>query len=448
MKKYSPIKRRKILTISIFLLLFCHLSFAQTFTGKGGDILDYSNSFYRNFFPIEVDNLPESINCDFGLTEVCITIQHRRSSDLKVTLLSPDGNEIWLTNRNGGNQGSNYTNTCFSNTGFNGFIYDGISPFTGQYLPDGQMENLNNSQNPNGIWFLIIEDLREGIIGELLHFSISFGKEVNCSKSKCRKENIGACDCPNSEEDCLLLPDLVILKDLTAKQWKWFPEEHPDYPNQIRLGVGMANIGHGPMEIKGTNQWFCPEGNVENEKTKCQDGSNPYQKIEQLVFQKKGNKLDTIIQTGGNLYFESAVGHNHYHADDWVDFVLLKKIFWRKNPKKWKVIGRSRKVSYCLFDSNRCRENPKNCKDGNQHFSPQNMINYGLGGYESCNSDRQGISVGGIDYYGMMYEGQSIKFSKPIKKGTYYLLIEVDPENHYRELNEENNIVLIKINIP
>ena len=55
--------------------------------------------------------------------------------------------------------------------------------------------------------------------------------------------------------------------------------------------------------------------------------------------------------------------------------------------------------------------------------------------------------MGGIDYYGMFYEGQSILLPENITKGTYYLYIEVDPGNDYLESNEEDNYILIPFNI-
>jgi len=80
-------------------------------------------------------------------------------------------------------------------------------------------------------------------------------------------------------------------------------------------------------------------------------------------------------------------------------------------------------------------------------YSRANLPNYGLGEFTSCNSDFQGISVGGIDYYGMNYEGQSIDLPADIKPGKYYLYIEVDPLNLFIERNEKNNSLLIPVTI-
>jgi len=78
-------------------------------------------------------------------------------------------------------------------------------------------------------------------------------------------------------------------------------------------------------------------------------------------------------------------------------------------------------------------------------YDQAHLPNYGLGKYTSCNSRRQGISVGGIDYYGMNYEGQSIRLPADIAPDEYYLFIEVDPNNDYKEIDEENNSTLIPV---
>jgi len=127
-----------------------------TILAPGGKIGDYTDNFRIDSFPIVVKNIPQTIDANFGLAKICINISHRRVSDLKVELLSPDGSSIWLTNRNGGDEGMSYMSTCFRSNGFNGYIHQGEAPFTGEYIPDGRIEFLNNGQNPNGTWYLKI----------------------------------------------------------------------------------------------------------------------------------------------------------------------------------------------------------------------------------------------------------------------------------------------------
>src|ERR1035437_3734778 len=86
---------------------------AQTFTVKGGGLYDYMGYYFRQEFDIVVSGLPKVSGSKFGLEAVILNIHHDRVSDLKITLQSPAGTSIWLTNRNGSDNGQNYINTRF-----------------------------------------------------------------------------------------------------------------------------------------------------------------------------------------------------------------------------------------------------------------------------------------------------------------------------------------------
>ena len=75
------------------------------------------------------------------------------------------------------------------------------------------------------------------------------------------------------------------------------------------------------------------------------------------------------------------------------------------------------------------------------------MPNFSLGNYFACSLQKQGIAVGGYDYYGMMYEGQFLQLPKGFKNGEYVLEIEVDPAHKYRESNKKNNVFSMPITI-
>jgi len=157
---------------------------AQKFNGSGRSLQDYNGTYFQQQFNIQVYDLPAKMDTSFGLENVCINIQHPRVSDLKITLESPDGTSIWLTNRNGRDTGKNYVNTCFRATGKNGYIHESLAPFTGEFIPDGRMEYFNNGQNPNGYWKLIVEDLKEGMAVELDYCSLKVGKHAERFKIK------------------------------------------------------------------------------------------------------------------------------------------------------------------------------------------------------------------------------------------------------------------------
>lgn len=427
---------------ALFFLLFVQQATAQTFTTKSKPLYDYYGYFFRQEISIAVNGLPDKCDTAFGLESVLITIHHPRVSDLKITLESPDGSSIWLTNRNGKDSGHNYINTRFSQHGKDGLINTATSPFTGSYHPDGQLEYLNNGQNPNGIWKLYIEDLKTGEEGFLDSVQLTFSNKpahITVLK-KCASETIGLCSCYNGKQSCTLLPDLVIIPFFTQRQIQEYAWDDKQYPGQLRLAAAIGNIGYGPMEIKGTREWFCGNKKVDSSQL-CPNGRQSRLKVKQIVYTKDKDSLKFNEYDAGSMYFENKPGHNHFHVDDWVEFRLVKM-----NGKRRTVVAEGNKVSFCLFTNGMFYGTDTLGKINGKHFR-ESMANYGLGNYPTCNFDKQGIAVGGYDFYGMMYEGQYLQLPKGLQSGEYVLEIEIDPNLWYKESNKANNIFMMKINI-
>jgi hypothetical protein len=429
--------------LAIFILVWFNCATAQLFQEKGGILEDYNGNYYRQTFLIQVYDLPIRIDTLFGLEKICLNISHPRVSDLKVTLESPDGTGIWLTNRNGRDTGKNYINTCFSSNNKNGYIHEATAPFTGEFIPDGRMEYINNGQNPNGYWKLIIEDLKEGISGILDSFSLQFGKHPAKLKiiKRCSFENPELCLCDGDKQNGEMLPDLVIVPSFTENQIAEYASNDSIYPGQLRFAATIANIGYGPMEIKGNGKWFCGDSLVSGN-MKCGSGENSRQQLVQRIYYKENNELKWRDKLAGTMYLEDMPGHNHYHVDNWVEFRLVKM----QSKKKRTIVSKGHKVSYCLFSTGICNINDKLCNMYGKQYG-ETMPNYGLGSYADCRVEKQGITVGGYDTYGMMYEGQYLNLPKGLKNGEYWLEIEIDPDRKYVESNRSNNIFKRRINI-
>lgn len=432
----------QVLLLCVILLPVVSTAYTETFIRIGGVINDYKGSYYRQEYDIQIHGLPPMADTLFGLESVLITLHHQRVSDLKITLESPNGTSIWLTNRNGKDSGQNYLNTRFSQFGADGLISAGVAPFTGNYRPDGQLEFFNNGQNPNGIWKLFIEDLKEDVSGSLDSIQLQFGKNPARLKviRRCDFENIGICDCPDGKEECELLPDLVIVPYFTENQIQEYPWNDKVYPGQIRFAATIANIGFGPMEIKGTEEWVCGDSRVDSSQT-CPDGSMSRLRVNQRIYSKNNRTLTFRDKAAGTMYFENLPGHNHFHVDDWVDFRLVQEKKGRR-----KILAKGKKISYCLFTTGIFYHQDSISNINGKNYG-ESMPNYGLGNYPACNFDKQGISVGGYDTYGMLYEGQFLNLPKNLKNGEYIFEIEIDPHNWYKELDKSNNIFRIKFNI-
>lgn len=434
----------------LLLLLTCAgRSDAQQFWAKGRLIHDFTYQFRIDTFSIAVSGLPGKIDSSFGLAKIGIDILHERVSDLKIELIAPDGTSIWVTNRNGRDSGSNYINTSFSSNGFSGYVHQGTAPFTGEYIPDGRIEFLNNGQNPNGTWHILIQDLKEGISGEMYYAWIQFEKNPVpvLSNARCTTGHAAGCVATSGTPDSAMLPDLIMVPTFTKDQIFEYSANDSFYPGQLRFAATMGNVGEGPLEIFGKNEWFCGDTPAKDSASVCPDGY-VRQKIYQHVYYKDGDSLARKERFAGYNYYDPKPGHNHYHVEDWVEFRLMKYTFDKKgNISGKQKVAQSRKETYCLFDSGICTERDGFCYFGDKVYTEKNLRNYGLGTYAGCHADYQGLSVGGYDMYGMMFEGQYIQLPKGLKSGTYYLEIEIDPRHYYLEKDHSNNTYTQKVEI-
>ncbi|WP_165075719.1 proprotein convertase P-domain-containing protein [Paludisphaera rhizosphaerae] len=105
-----------------------------------------------------------------GNLTVTLSLTHTYDSDLVITLTSPSGRVITLSNRNGGS-GDNYTNTTFDSTASTS-ITRGSAPFTGTFAPQGSL-GVFNGLDAKGTWTLKVSDVAYLDKGTLLSWSLS-----------------------------------------------------------------------------------------------------------------------------------------------------------------------------------------------------------------------------------------------------------------------------------
>ncbi len=113
-----------------------------------------------------VANVPLNITHDYLVNDVnvTITVEHPNVSDLDIYLIAPDGTRVELSTDNGG-EGDNYTDTVFDDDASID-ITDGEAPFTGSYVPEGDL-NILNGMSSTGTWnveFTDDSDLYGGFI--------------------------------------------------------------------------------------------------------------------------------------------------------------------------------------------------------------------------------------------------------------------------------------------
>lgn len=423
-----------------FVLMFSlNILLGQSFVGGGGKISDFSEGRDVVEFPVEISGLKNSIDCGFGLKKVCLDVGHNRVSDLKFTLKAPDGTEVWLSNRNG-KGGGYYLNTCFQMDGFKGFIHAAKAPFSGVYIPDGDLNAFNNGQDPNGVWCLSVEDLKEEVKGRVTYFSLEFGEHEQCDVSRCSFDDLSGCSTPN--DSSMLLPDIVLVDHITKTEYR---VDTIVGKRQLRFSAAMANVGDGPLEIRGSNRWYC-DGQQVSGSIVCENGFPSRQIVIQNIYSIRNGEFVKDTLEAGTIYYDDNPGHDHYHMDDWVHFYLLKKTKGN-DPEKWDKIAFTNKISYCLFDTHHCNDKHGNCRIDGKVYGKENLLNYGFGKYLSCDEGKQGLSVGGVDYYGYNYEGQFMDLPEELPLGEYYIYSIINPASHLKELDYLNNKVLIPVKL-
>ncbi len=108
---------------------------------------------------------------------VHLNLNHTFDGDLIISLVSPNGTVIVLSNANGGD-GDDYTDTIFDDQAATA-ITAGSPPFTGRFQPQNALAGLK-SESKSGIWKLRVEDTAGNDIGNVLGWSLDLQTQ-NCS---------------------------------------------------------------------------------------------------------------------------------------------------------------------------------------------------------------------------------------------------------------------------
>jgi PKD repeat protein/subtilisin-like proprotein convertase family protein len=423
------------LILQSLVLLYCCSAGAQTFSNSTGGIIPDNNTL--TFYPVSVSGLPSSIDSvSFGLISVCLNINHTFDAQLDIYLRSPDGTLVKLVNNRGSNR-RNFTNTCFREDAVLP-IGNGIAPFTGNFVPEETINKVNNLQNPNGIWSLgIIDEVPAGgNTGTLLSYSISFGNNPPPTPPpySCTTTNGKSCRCPDNTQHCELLPDMTNSEKIIQTQ-------RSEFTGFIRIGVGTPNIGYGPLEMRGTPDCYCDSVKVDCATVLCPNGEGPKQKVIQRIYRKDSSIMTYTDRPAGFMQYHPS--HGHIHLDDWTDN-SLRIPSPDTDASTWPIIGKAKKISFCLVNFFTCNVVPGYCKDNNGNTIFYNDVgNPGLGTVSGCGTE-QGIFPGYLDNYSQGYPGQEISFGN-LCNGWYYIVSITDPTNVVKEMDETNNMAVVPV---
>ncbi|MCZ6593764.1 MAG: proprotein convertase P-domain-containing protein, partial [Bacteroidetes bacterium] len=113
-----------------------------------------------------------TVGVDYMILSVDLNLNHTFDGDLDISLTSPGGIVLNLSDDNGG-AGNDYIDTIFTDGAPN--ITTGVAPFTGMFEPEGGTLNGTFAGEPvNGNWTLDIFDDAGGDVGVLNSYCINF----------------------------------------------------------------------------------------------------------------------------------------------------------------------------------------------------------------------------------------------------------------------------------
>ncbi len=128
---------------------------------------------------------PSQLGVDVVLEEVRFIIEHSWDNDLDITLESPNNKIVELSTDNGGgadNYGDPTDITCSNYTTFSmsgcQLITEGMAPFIGIYVPEGDFNDFHDGSDPNGIWTLQMCDDAASDVGTLQFVELVFSYAV------------------------------------------------------------------------------------------------------------------------------------------------------------------------------------------------------------------------------------------------------------------------------
>jgi PKD repeat protein len=425
----------RLLLVFTFLLVTTY-SWSQTFSNNNSISLPDENTAV--VIPVQVSGLSNAINSTFGLTQVCLTLDHPFIGQLVAVLKSPNGSDsVRLLWHDGGNSVVNQT-ICFTEAA-NNFI--ATYPVTGVNSYFGEDDNniMNNGRDPNGTWQLIITDIVPGYAGTFNGISISFGNNPPPTHNRIFGCSLGSpwgCECPDGSDTCELLPDMTNARASLLRQYG-------ETATEIRFAVATPNIGAGPLEMNGSStQCFCDTTPVACGTT-CPTGQELKHTVKQKIYKRSGNGMTTYERDAGQMELHPT--HNHIHVDHWTNNTLRIKSK-DPNPTNWPIIGTAYKISFCLINLGSCDSYPNYCVDNNGNvLQTSDIPNYNFGNQSGCGL-KQGIYPGKVDEYGAGLEGQSISLDG-LCNGNYYLVSITDPENAVKESDENNNYAYIPVKL-
>ncbi len=195
-KQYTLDNLTAATTYEVYVRTICTVDKSSVWTGPALFTTVFTNPTQcQTNLPLK-DNGTETFSIDVTETgilgqnifieSVDMILEHDWPADLKISLESPSGDVVTLSNHNGtitDDFGDVMDTSCLRFTSFNANacmnLKENVPPYIGSFIPDGNLNNLGRNKSAKGIWKIIFFDRALKDVGNLKYLNINFNRE-NC----------------------------------------------------------------------------------------------------------------------------------------------------------------------------------------------------------------------------------------------------------------------------
>jgi subtilisin family serine protease/subtilisin-like proprotein convertase family protein len=143
-----------------------------TFSATIGGVFTYSPGSMPVAIPdLATVNIPIVVGDNIRITDLNVrfNMTHTYDSDLRISLVAPDGTTRRLVNRRGGS-GDNFADTLIDDEATTA-IGSGAAPFNGSFRPEEALSAFDQ-KSAMGTWYLVVRDMAEWDVGKVNSVSL------------------------------------------------------------------------------------------------------------------------------------------------------------------------------------------------------------------------------------------------------------------------------------
>lgn len=189
------------------------------------------------------------------------------------------------------------------------------------------------------------------------------------------------------------------------------------------LDNSVANVGRGALHLLGGDTL----------------STEPETVVEALQrYEVSAGVYDSVKV--GEWDYDSRPGHDHWHYDGFAAYSVHEYV---NDSTIGDSLAGGGKVGFCLIDA--IEHDPVDCCCPSAEGTPPDSAIFTGGQCEDL-AQGQGISVGWVDVYGMVLEGQFVNVTD-VANGEYWLRSVVDPFDSLRQTDQSNDTAKVKVQI-